>query len=126
MTEDSSYLASDQSKPSRISLGQTDHFDHEGFSGDIYVPKNARRGFIALKVSVHGRHARKRILEGNTRAYFVAEGQGTFTINSKSYAISPGDLYVIPAGGEYEYEGQMTLFEFNVSPDNSFGDEKLE
>lgn len=113
-------------QPMRIGLDQTDHFDREGFSGDIYVSKDAREGFMALRVDVHGRHPRKRILEGNTRSYFVAEGQGTFTIGEETHQISQGDLYVIPAGGEYEYEGRMILFEFNVSPDNSFGDEKLE
>lgn len=112
--------------PVRIGLNQTEHFDREGFSGNIYVSKEAQQGFMALRVEVHGRHPRKRILEDNTRSYFVAEGEGTFTINKETHQVLPGDLYVIPAGGEYEYEGRMTLFEFNVSPDNSFGDEKLE
>lgn len=116
----------DKSQPLRIGLGQTEHFDREGFSGDIYVAKEAGQGFNALRIVVNGRHPRKRVLYGNTRSYFVVEGEGTFTVGSETHAVAYGDLYVIPAGAEYEYEGVMTLFEFNVSPDNSFGDEKLE
>ncbi len=112
-------------QPMRIGLDQTDHFEREGFSGDVYISKDAQQGFIALRVDVHGHHPRKRILDGNTRSYFVAEGEGTFTIGEERHSVAQGDLYVIPAGGEYEYEGRMTLFEFNISPDNSFGDEKL-
>lgn len=110
----------------RVPLSEASHFDRDGFSGDVFVPKEAQMGFIALQVDVHGRHPRKRILEGNTRSYYVANGEGAFTLNDATHQVQQGDLFVIPAGSEYEYEGIMTLLEFNVSPDNSFGDEKLE
>lgn len=110
----------------RVPLSQATHFDRDGFSGDVYVPKEAKLGFIALQVDVHGRHPRKRILEGNTRSYYVANGEGTFTLGEDVHQVQQGDLFVIAAGSEYEYEGMMTLLEFNVSPENSFGDEKLE
>jgi len=40
--------------------------------------------------------------------------------------VNKGDLFVIPADNEYEYEGAMELFEVNVSPDNSFQDQVVE
>ena len=49
-----------------------------------------------------------------TRSYLVLEGSGTFTLNGESSEVKQGDLFVIPDGGEYEYEGEMKLFEFNV------------
>lgn len=112
--------------PKKVSLSETDHFEREGFSGNVYVPKEANTGFFALQVDVHGRHPRKRMLEGTTRTYYVADGEGTFTLGDETHTVAKGDLFIIPPGGEYEYEGKMTLFEFNVSPDNSFRDEKLE
>jgi len=51
---------------------------------------------------------------------------GTFTIDAKSYDIkTPHQLFVIEPGQEYEYEGKMELFEFNISAENSFKDLKL-
>jgi RimJ/RimL family protein N-acetyltransferase len=114
-----------QEAPRKISLADTTHFDRDGFSGNIYVPKEAKVGFNALKVDVHGRHPRKRMLEGTTRTYYVSEGEGTFTLGNETHTVAQGDLFVIPPNGEYEYAGTMTLLEFNVSPDNSFRDEKL-
>lgn len=110
----------------KISLEETDKFEREGFSGSVYVDGSKGEGFNALQLDVHGRHPKKRILEGNTRSYFVADGAGTFILNGEAHQVQQGDLFVIPAGSEYEYEGKMRLFEFNVSPDGSFGDEKLE
>jgi hypothetical protein len=118
--------AETKSESFRVPLSGATHFDRDGFSGDIYVSKEANLGFVALQVDVHGRHPRKRILDGNTRSYYVASGEGTFTLGDDTHSVQQGDLYVVPAGSEYEYEGVMTLLEFNISPDNSFGDEKLE
>lgn len=110
----------------KVSLKDTEHFDRPGFSGDVYVPKEANTGLFALQVDVHGRHPRKRILQGTTRMYYVVKGEGNFTIGDETHSVADGDTFIIPPGGEYEYEGDMTLFEVNVSPDNSFRDEKLE
>lgn len=115
----------DGARAVKISLDQTFHFDREGFSGDVYISNDDACGFTALKVSVHGKHPRKQILDGNTRTYYVIDGNGTFTVGLKQYEVQGGDMYVIPAGSEYEYVGEMTMFEFNVSPDNTFGDKKL-
>ena len=110
----------------KISRADTLHFDREGFSGDVYVPNDQNQGFNALLVDVNGRHPKKRVLEGNTRSYLVTRGQGVFTLDDTKHEVQEGDLFVIGAGSTYEYEGKMQLFEFNISPDNSFGDEKLE
>ena len=109
----------------KISLSHTTQFEREGFSGNIYIDGSNNEGFNALQIDVHGKHPKKRILEGNTRAYYVAEGTGTFTLDGKVHEIKQGDLFVIPAGSEYEYQGKMRLFEFNISPGGIFGDEKL-
>jgi len=113
-------------EPFRVPLSATKRFEREGFSGNVYIPNDANLGFAALQVDVHGRHPRKRMLDGTTRSYYVADGEGTFTLGDITYTVSKGDLFVIPPNGEYEYEGNMTLLEFNISPDNSFQDEKLE
>lgn len=105
-------------------IAETEHFDREGFSGDVYVPGDARKGFNALRVEVRGKHPRKRMID-TTRVYFVVDGGGTFTINEESSKVEKHDLYIVEPGSEYEYSGNMTLFEFNISPDNSFKDEIL-
>src|SRR3569623_1824845 len=103
---------------------ETEHFDTEGFSGDVYVPDEARKGFSALRVVVHGKHPRKRMID-TTRVYFVVRGTGAFTLNGTSTEARAGDLDVVEPGSEYEYEGDMELFEMNVSPNNSFKDEVI-
>jgi mannose-6-phosphate isomerase-like protein (cupin superfamily) len=109
-----------------IPFTEAEHFEREGFSGDILIPKDAEMGFTALQVNVHGSHPLKEILRGNTRSYFVTEGEGIFVLNGEPRTVNKGDLVVIPAGSQYEYQGEMTLFEFNVSPGNSFRDKKIE
>lgn len=107
-----------------MKIDKTQHFDKEGFSGDFYVSKEDARGFNALRVSVHGHHPRKRMID-TTRVYFVIDGEGTFTINDEVHNVKKNDLYVIEPGNEYEYQGTMNLFEFNISPENSFLDQLL-
>ena len=51
---------------------------------------------------------------GATRSYLVIDGEGTFTLNGKPLKVREGDLVVIPSDGEYSYQGEMSLFEFNV------------
>lgn len=109
----------------KIALEETDTFDAGGFSGQVYVPNDLKAGFTALLITVNGRHPKKRMID-TTRNYFVVKGTGTFTLDGVPHIVHEGDLFVIGAGHEYEYEGTMTLFEFNVSPDNSFKDERLE
>jgi RimJ/RimL family protein N-acetyltransferase/mannose-6-phosphate isomerase-like protein (cupin superfamily) len=110
----------------KISLDETERFERPGFTGNVYIPKEANSGVVALQVDVHGRHPRKRMLQGTTRTYYVVDGEGSFTLGDETHAVAKGDLFIIPPGGEYEYEGKMTLFEMNFSPNNSFRDEKLE
>lgn len=98
---------------------ETFHFDTDGFSGDVYVKDEDKKGFNALRVSVNGKHPLKK-LDESTRVYLVISGTGTFTINGKPEEVQPDNLYVIEPGDEYEYEGQMELFEFNVSRSNIF------
>lgn len=97
----------------RISIETTEHFERDGFSGDKLVNPEDGLGFSAILVNVHGRHPLKRMVDA-TRSYLVLEGSGTFTLNGELSEVKQGDLFVIPDGGEYEYQGQMKLFEFNV------------
>lgn len=101
-------------QPKKISLSQTKHFDKDGFSGDIYVDA---KDYNALLVDVHGRHY-KTGMKGATRNYLVIEGNGAFTIDGKTHQVKKGDLYIIPDGHNYEYEGEMKFFEFNVPGTN--------
>ena len=107
----------------RIQLTETEGFSREGFDGHIYTELGSN--FNALRVDVHGNHPRKRMLGDTTRNYLVIDGTGRFTIRDETFDVQPGDLFVIPPEGEYQYEGQMTLFEFNVSPSGNIQDQKL-
>jgi quercetin dioxygenase-like cupin family protein len=104
---------SSQIPPKRVSLNQARHFERDGFSGDQYVEANEGFGFSAINVDVHGRHPKKKMIDA-TRAYLVIEGTGTFNLNGQLSEVKKGDLFIIPNGGEYAYQGQMKLFEFNV------------
>jgi quercetin dioxygenase-like cupin family protein len=111
--------------PQRIQLSETDGFEREGFDGHVYIPAEAGAGFNVLSVDVHGSHPRKRMLGDTTRAYYVIDGTGTFTLGDTTNEVQAGDLFAIPPNGEYEYNGQMRLLEINVSASNNFQDEKL-
>ena len=100
-------------------INETTHFDQDGFSGDVYVSDENKKGFNALRVSVHGKHPEKIMLEAK-RIYLVISGEGLFTIDDVVHQAVRDDLYVIEPGSKYKYEGQMELFEFNVSPANIF------
>jgi quercetin dioxygenase-like cupin family protein len=113
-------------KPWIITPEQTQHLERAGFSAEVYVGSHEQLGFNALKVIVETHHSRKRIETGNTRIYHVMAGEGIFELNDTAQAVAKGDTIVIPAGGEYAYQGRMVLFEVNVSPDNSFRDTRLE
>lgn len=100
-------------------------FRRPGFTGHEYIRKEEGFGFSALLVNVHGEHPTKRILDGTVRTYFVAHGEGTFMLDGKPQAVKPGDYITIPAGATYSYSGKMQLLETNISPDNSFNDERV-
>jgi|SRR3989344_4995787 len=100
-------------QPRQISQSDTEHFDRDGFSGDVYVKPEDGLEFSALMVDVHGKHPLKRMINA-TRSYLVIKGNGSFTLNGKETEVKEGDLFVVPDGGEYRYQGTMKLFEFNV------------
>ena len=109
----------------KISLKETKHFDRKGFSGDVYIDTNEGMGYNALVVDVHGRHYKTGI-KGATRNYLVLEGKGTFTLDGETHQVKQGDLYIIPDGHNYEYEGEMKLFEFNVPGTNESNETNLD
>lgn len=111
-------------KARRITQFETTDFEREDFLGRIYVPAEAQAGFTALEVTVDGSHPRKQMID-TTRTYFVLEGSGSFMLNDATYEAHKGDFFIIPTGSEYSYQGQMQLFEVNISPTNSFKDRKL-
>jgi len=111
--------------PKKIPFDATQHFDREGFSGDIYVKPEDGLGYSALNVDVHGSHPLTK-MAGATRSYYVREGTGTFTLDGVISEVKEGDLFVIPDGGAYEYKGEMKLFEFNVPGTTSANAIKLD
>ena len=114
----------DGKTPRRIQLNDAESFSTEGFDGHVYTEVPGAN-FNALRVDVHGSHPRKKMLGDTTRNYLVIEGIGKFTLGGETFDVQPGDLFSIPPEGEYHYEGQMTLFEFNVSPSGNIQDQKL-
>ena len=111
--------------PHKISLSETDSFECPEFDGHVYVAPDTNQGFNVLAIDVHGGHPRKRMLGDTTRTYYVIEGSGSFTVGDDIHNVAQGDLFVIPPDGEYSYDGQMRLLEVNISPTNTFQDEKL-
>lgn len=97
----------------KINSNDARHFDMEGFSGNVLVDTKEGNGYNVLLVNVHGRHYRTE-MKGASRNYFVVEGTGTFTLDGEVHTVQKGEMYVIPDGHNYEYEGNMTLLEFNV------------
>lgn len=108
----------------KIPLKDTVKFQRSGFDGHIYIQTDDKAGFNALLIDVHGSHPKKLMVD-TTRIYYVVEGEGSFIIDGEVHQVDKDNLFIIPAGHEYEYEGNMKLFEVNISPDNSFKDQKL-
>ena len=121
-----SQLQPEHSKTERISpFRDGGNFERNGFDGQILVDGSENRGFSTLIVQVHGEHPLKRMLEDTTRTYFVLEGSGSFTLDGQRQTVEKGQLIVIELGGKYQYEGEMSLLETNISAMNIFSDLKL-
>jgi len=115
-------------EPFKVTVADTIPFERPGFQGFPQVELEDGLGFSALTIWVDGSHPRKRMLEG-TRTYYVASPQprGTFILGDEVHEVHEGDLFVVPEGGEYSYEGDMALFEVNIpSANGSVRDEKIE
>ena len=98
----------------RISPDQVEVRERDGFSYRPLVQTPEGRGFNVNLVDVHGRHYKTAMQGGATRNYFVIDGEGTLTLDGQAHEVHRGDLFVIPDGHDYEYEGTMQLFEFNI------------
>lgn len=109
----------------KIPLSQARFFDRQAFTGNVYIGKEHGKGFNALLVDCLTRHYKTR-LKGSVRAYLVLGGSGSFTINGMKEAALPYDFFLISDGDEYEYEGSLKLFEFNVPATDSSNEEKLD
>lgn len=110
--------------PHLITAEDAEVFERPGFTGRIFVPKEALMGFNAILVDLRDAHPAKQMID-TTRVYFIVSGRGVFEVNGLTYDVAPEDLIVIQPGDKYSYAGKMKLFEFNISPDNSFQDKKL-
>lgn len=121
--------ANGEKVPFKSTVDDAERFERPGFKGFPQVTAEQGLGFTALTIWVDGEHPRKRIVEG-VRSYYVTEGEGTFTINDETHDVNEGDLFVITEGGEYSYQGFMTLFEVNVpnelSQSHTVIDERLD
>ncbi len=98
----------------KISSKQGEAFTRPGFTGIEYVNHKDGLGFNVFSVDVTEGNPGKK-MEGFTRTYFVTEGTGTFTLDGENHVAEVGDLFVIPEGSDYSYQGKMKLFEFNVN-----------
>jgi quercetin dioxygenase-like cupin family protein len=126
MTHETEHSSSGE--PFKVTVANTIPFERPGFEGFPQVTFEDGFGFSAITIWVDGSHPRKRMLEG-TRTYYVAGAlpKGTFTLGDEVHEVQEGDLFVIPEGSEYSYQGDMTLFEVNIpSAMGSVRDEKLE
>ena len=111
-------------KLNKISQEEAKKFERPGLSGQIYFPSEFKKGFNAMLITANGKHPRKKMID-TIRVYFIIEGEGIFSIDDKKYEIKSEELFVIEPGQEYEYDAKAKMFEFNVSPGNSFRDLKL-
>lgn len=101
-------------EPGRIRRADTEEFMRGEFGGWKYIAEMGDMGFTALVAKVNGTHPSKK-MEDATRVYYVIEGRGTFTVDDIVYDAVIGDMFIIPPGSSYEYQGRMDMFEFNVA-----------
>ena len=104
----------------------TNNFNREWFSGEIYVDKSEKKGFTILRITVHGKHPKKKMIDDTTRTYYVESWTGEFIIDGEKKDALAGTLFIIEPGHEYEYSGNMILMETNISKSNTFKDELIE
>lgn len=97
----------------RIPLAKTKPYERIGFKAFPYIDVLQDLGFNALRIQVHDERSEVKVI-GATRVYLVLEGIGSFTLNGEKHWAEEGDLFVVPGGETYKYDGKMTLFEFNV------------
>ena len=109
----------------KIPLSDERLHDKGAFKARFYTEKKDRSDFNALLVDCITRHYKTR-LKGAARMYLIVEGTGSFTINGKKEDADQYDLFIISDGDEYEYKGEMKLFEFNVPATDSSNEENLE
>ena len=82
------------------------------------------KGFTALVIEIDGMYPKKKMIDA-IRTYYILAGRGFFTIDGHLNSAGPGDFFVIEPGQIYQYEGEMKLLEYNISPTNSFKEKKL-
>lgn len=113
-------------RPFIVTSDQRRTFERPGFVGGIIIERDDARGFDALTVDVASGHPAKQMGGDTTRVYHVIEGEGTFVLDGIAQAVKGGDTVVLPPGSTYSYDGpDMRLFEFNISPSNTFSDRQL-
>ncbi len=96
----------------RVRLEDIEHFDRGDYGGWKYVAEFGDLGFTALRAHVEGQHPLKEV--DAARVYFIISGEGWFHFEEKSFRAEANDLFIIPPGSSYSYEGKMEMFEFNV------------
>jgi len=109
----------------RIRAADAEHFDVGDFRGILYLDKKTNPAYNVLLIECVKRHFKMRLKDA-TRAYFVVKGSGAFVINDERIAVEPQDVVVVKDGDVFEYEGVMTLFEFNIPATDERNEERLE
>lgn len=102
-----------------ISFRDAEPFDRGSFGGFKFITAEEQLGFNAIQVEVDGQHGPTEMKKA-TRVYFIFDGSGEFTIDGKVHEVGDSTVIVIPPGSTYDYDGVMSMFEFNVEPNNDF------
>lgn len=74
---------------------------------------------------VETRHGRIKNIASD-RLYLVLDGEGRFTVAEASFAVTKGDVVLVPRNTPYDYEGQLTLFLVHSPANNDEADISLE
>lgn len=59
------------------------------------------------------------------RIYLVLEGNGEFTVNGEQFAVTRGDVVLVPRNTPYDYQGRLKLFLVHSPANNDEADISL-
>lgn len=110
------------------SLAEAKFFKGDSFKlHTFFHPKNNEGlGFTAAMVEMQGVSPTLKIGEDTTKCFLVLEGNGDFVINGEKTEVQKDDLIVVKPGDTYDCSGStLKLFEFAVSPSNTFSFEEV-
>lgn len=112
----------------KFELKNTDKFGWEGLNGWAYNSSEDFKNASAAYFEVTSKHGKVKTTKSD-RIYFIAEGQGEFTIDNKSFSVKKTDVVIVPKNTPYDYkaiDGVMNLFLVHAPAYDPEAEEKLE